>query len=375
MNAPLPDDIESEARTAGFVPQRSFAGFARKVALVAAVVIALLLITVATQVFLVLFMALLVAVLVRSLGGGVAAHTPLSERWAVAVVLLGLAALLAGLIAASAPSLAAQVEELRKTIPTAVERLQTRMERYEWGRATMDAAGNAGEYLPEPEALVRRVAGMFSTTFGAVGALLVVLFLGICLAIEPRTYRDGLLHLVPLPRRARAGVVLDEMRAVLARWLLSISMSMTVVGLLTGIGLWLLGIPMVFVLALLAFLLAFIPNIGPILAAAPAVLIAFTISPAKALHVALLYIGIQTVESYFITPFIERKTVSLPPALTVTVQLLLGLLAGLPGVIVAAPLTAAGMVLVRRLYVEDTLGDRLRDDEEDVKQTRKSRRR
>jgi predicted PurR-regulated permease PerM len=358
MNAPLPDENEHQAPAANPARQRSFADFARKVALVAVVVTALLLITVATQVFLVLFMAILVAVLVRSLSGWVVAHTPLTERWAVGVVLLALMALLAGLVAVSAPSLSTQFDSVRQTIPASFERLQQQIERYEWGRASVAAAGHAGEYLPEPDALVRRVAGVFSTTFGAAGAFLVVLFLGIYMAIEPRTYRRGLLHLVPPSRRARAGAVLDELRAVLKWWLLSILMSMTVVGLLTGIGLWVLGIPMVFALALLAFLLAFIPNIGPILAAAPAVLIAFTISPTKALYVALLYIGVQTVESYFITPFIERKTVSLPPALTVTVQLLLGLLTGLAGVMVAAPLTAAGLVLVRRLYVEDTLGDR-----------------
>ncbi len=356
--------------------RHSFGEFAKRVALVAAVGMALLLLTMATQVFLVVFTAILVAVLVRSLSGWLTGRTPLSERWAVAVVLLGMVALLAGLIALTAPSLTAQVEEMRKTIPTSVERLQKQMERYEWGRATVDtaenAAENADEYLPEPESLARRVAGIFSTTFGALGAVLVVLFLGICMAIEPRTYRDGLLRLVPTPRRARAGKVIEEVRAVLARWLLSISMSMTVVGLLTGIGLWLLGIPMVFALALLAFVFAFIPNIGPIIAAAPAVLVALTISPTKALHVALLYIGIQTVESYFVTPLIERKTVSLPPALTVAVQLVLGLLTGLLGVILAAPLTAAGMVLVRRIYVEDALGDRFPDQERDEAKAKSS---
>jgi predicted PurR-regulated permease PerM len=101
----------------------------------------------------------------------------------------------------------------------------------------------------------------------------------------------------------------------------------------------------------------FHPNLGPFLAAAPAVLIAFSLSPEKALHVALLYLGIQTVESFFITPLIQRKTVLLPPALTGAAQLVLGLFTGLPGIIVAAPLTATTMVLVRRFYVEDTLGD------------------
>jgi predicted PurR-regulated permease PerM len=128
------------------------------------------------------------------------------------------------------------------------------------------------------------------------------------------------------------------------------------------IGLSLLGIPLAFSLAVLAALLDFVPNIGPIIAGIPAVLFAFTQSPTTALHVLLLYVGVQTLESYFITPFIERKTVSLPPALTGTVQLVLALLVGIPGVIVAAPLTAVGMIIVQRLYVEGALGDRLDQD-------------
>jgi predicted PurR-regulated permease PerM len=184
MNAYVPPTSVNPA------PRPDFAAFAKRVALVAAVIVALLLLTMAAQVFLVLLMAILVAVLVRSLSGWVAAHTPLSERWAVAAVLLGMVALLAGLIAVSAPRLNAQVDELRETLPTSVERLQKQMKRYEWGRTTLTAADNAGEYLPEPQALVRRVAGVFSTTFGAVGALFVVLFVGICLAIEPRTHKS-----------------------------------------------------------------------------------------------------------------------------------------------------------------------------------------
>jgi predicted PurR-regulated permease PerM len=121
--------------------------------------------------------------------------------------------------------------------------------------------------------------------------------------------------------------------------------------------LWLLGIPLAFSLGVLASLLTFIPNIGPVLAALPALLLAFVDSPTRALYVALLYLGVQAVESYGITPFIERETVSLPPAVTLATQLALGLLAGFAGVIVAAPLAAVGVVLVQTFYIQDVLGD------------------
>ena len=145
---------------------------------------------------------------------------------------------------------------------------------------------------------------------------------------------------------------------VLRRWLLAKFISMAVVGVLTGIGLWLLEVPLAISLAVLASLLTFIPNIGPVIAAIPALLLAFVDGPSKALSVALLYLAVQTVESYGITPFVERETVALRPALTLSAQLALGLLTGFVGVIVATPLTAVCIVIVQTLYIQDVLGDR-----------------
>jgi predicted PurR-regulated permease PerM len=104
--------------------------------------------------------------------------------------------------------------------------------------------------------------------------------------------------------------------------------------------------------------LAFIPNIGPIISAVPAILIALATSPERAVGVALLFWGVHALEGLFVTPVAERRAVKLPPALTIGVQVLLGLAGGVLGVALAAPLTAAGLVLVRMLYVEDVLGDR-----------------
>lgn len=132
---------------------------------------------------------------------------------------------------------------------------------------------------------------------------------------------------------------------------------MAVIGILTAVGLALLDIPLAVVLALIAALLSFIPNIGPVLSAAPAVLLGLVESPQKALAVAGLYLGIQFVESYILAPIVDRKTIYLPPALTVVTQLTMALVAGLLGVALATPLLAMVVVLVRTLYVEDVLGD------------------
>ncbi len=108
----------------------------------------------------------------------------------------------------------------------------------------------------------------------------------------------------------------------------------------------------------MAALLNYIPNIGPIIAGVPAVGIALLQSPAQALYVLLLYVGLQMIDGYILTPLVDRHTVSLPPALTITMQVVIGVLFGALGLALASPLTAAAMVLVRMLYVEDVLGDR-----------------
>ena len=147
--------------------------------------------------------------------------------------------------------------------------------------------------------------------------------------------------------------VLAAVGSTLRWWLWGKLLGMLVIGVLTTLGLWRLGVPLALTLGLLAALLTFIPNIGPILAVIPAALLD---SPAKALYVLGLYLPIQTVESYLITPLVQRLTISMPSALTITAQLVLGVLLGAMGVVLATPLTAAAVVLMKMLYVEDALG-------------------
>lgn len=132
--------------------------------------------------------------------------------------------------------------------------------------------------------------------------------------------------------------------------------------LLTWAGLSLLGVPLALTLGLLAGLLNFVPNVGPVVAAFPAVLIALTQSPQQALYVFLLYLVLQSVDGYVFTPLVQKRTVELPPALTITAQVLFGVLLGGAGVVLATPLTAATLVLVRMLYVEGADGGETIED-------------
>jgi predicted PurR-regulated permease PerM len=130
------------------------------------------------------------------------------------------------------------------------------------------------------------------------------------------------------------------------------------VGIMTATGLWLLGVEFALVLGILAMLLELVPNLGPVMAAIPALLLASGQGGAQMAYVTLLYFGVQTIESYVLLPLVQQKMVWLPPAITIFAVVLLGMLTGIGGVLFAAPLTVVLMVLIKTLYVEDALGDR-----------------
>lgn len=203
----------------------------------------------------------------------------------------------------------------------------------------------------------RRMTGVLTTTVGTVASAVLVAFLGLFFAAQPRKYHDGLVRLVPPDRRARAREVLGRVGETLRWWLLGKALSMTLVGTLSALGLWLLEIPLALTLGLIAALLGFVPNFGPVIAVVPAALIALSHSAASAGHVLLLYLGIQTVESYVITPLVQQRTVSLPPGLLLGTQVIVGGLLGALGLALSTPMLAVAVVLVDMLYVEDVLHD------------------
>jgi predicted PurR-regulated permease PerM len=134
---------------------------------------------------------------------------------------------------------------------------------------------------------------------------------------------------------------------------------MAINGTLTALGLWLLGVPFAIPLGIIAGLLTFIPNIEPFIAGVPAVLIALSQSPTQALYVLILYHAVQKLDGFVITPLIQQKAVSVPPVLVIASQLLLAVIFGFPGLLLAVPLIAIGFVLVKMIYVEDILDRRV----------------
>ncbi len=184
---------------------------------------------------------------------------------------------------------------------------------------------------------------------------MVVCFVGLYLALDTGLNKRGFVRLFPPGYRARATQILDELGRVLGWWLIGRGISMAATGILTGLGLWLLGIPLALTLALLAAVLTFVPYVGAIVSAIPALLLGLVHSPTMVLYVAILYVVVQLVEGYLLTPLIQQETVALPPALTIASLVLFGALFGPLGLMLGTPLAAVGLVLVRMAYVEDVL--------------------
>ena len=315
-------------------------------------------IVLAADALLLTFACILCAVLLYKLSDILHRRFGLHRKLALTVIVLLLLAIIGLGGWAMAPQIAEQSSKLAKEIPAAVERLQSEV-------AQHPLLKRIASELPPPETIVKQLsnlvpnAGLFFTgILGAVGNVIIILFVGIYFAATPQLYTGSFVRLIPQTRRDRARQVLQELGHTLASWLLGKAASMLIVGIATSVGLSLLGVPLALILGIIAGLLDFIPYLGPIMAGVPAVLLALSISPELALYTVLLFAGIQLVEGYLLQPLIEARAVDLPPALVIVMQLIFGTLFGFAGVALATPLAAGLSVLVRMLYIEDVLGDR-----------------
>jgi predicted PurR-regulated permease PerM len=194
-----------------------------------------------------------------------------------------------------------------------------------------------------------------TATLGVLANALIVVFLGVFFALTPKLYVRGFVALFPPAFRPRLEDILAETATVLRAWLRGQFVAMLTVGLATWLGLLLLGAPLALGLAFLAFLLEFIPVLGPIVAAVPAILVGLSVSPMLGLWVTLLYIVVQQVESYLLLPLVQRWAVHIPPALSLIGILVFGVLFGWVGVLLATPLMVATTVWVRKIYLESIL--------------------
>lgn len=301
---------------------------------------------------LMLFGAVVVASVFRAVADWLCRVTRLPSVAATGLAIVLVLGTIAALGALFGAHIAQQFQTLRDTLPEAWRAFEARVGNF-----------GMGDQFERLVASITTPGGGSLSSFGrtllSIGSgladLVVVIFAGIYLATQPNFYRAGVIKLVPPARRKVAAEAMLESERALRLWLKGQAIAMLVVGLATGIGLWALGMPSALVLGLLAGLLEFIPFAGPIISAVPAILLALAVSPDMALWVGLLYLVVQQLEGNLLSPLVQQYAVDLPGVVLLFSLIGFGILFGTLGVILAAPLAVVTLVLVKRLYVIETL--------------------
>jgi predicted PurR-regulated permease PerM len=318
-----------------------------------------------------------------------------------AFIVLSFFAALYGVGALIAPTISQQASVLKDRLPEAVEQVEEFFERRHGGvfgallgerpvtdsaaadsatraaarAAVQPQADSAGPVAPESplrERLAEQLRGatrylfpFLSSTMAVLAGLAIILFVAIYVAADTQLYHRGLMHLFPHRSRPIAGDVLSEIATQLRKWLTTQLIAMAVIASVSTIVLLVLDVKAAFALGLIAGLLEFIPTVGPILSAVPAIAMGFLDSPEKALYVTIAYIAIQQLEGHILIPLLMKGGMDLPPVLTILAQALMALLFGFLGLMVAVPMLAAVMVPVKMLYVERVVGDDVMQDDDD----------
>ena len=307
-----------------------------------------------SAVWLAAFLAVAFTVALVGLARKLERRWPMGYGVSLAVVVLGIVGLFVGMGFWVGPALLEQFDELTQKVPEALNRGRGWLEQYGWGEALLSRLENADESLGGGS-VVNQVGRWLSTAVGAAGGGLAVLAITLFLSATPEMYERGTRQLFPKRHERRVGEVMHRLAGALRWWTLGQLASMLVTGTLTGLGLWLIGVPLAWVLGLVSGLLAFVPNLGTLAGMALGALMASTQGPSLVLWTIGVYVVVQLIESNVITPMIQQYVVSVPPALLLTFQIAMGLLFGVLGLLVSTPLLVAVMVVVQMLWVRDQL--------------------
>lgn len=300
-----------------------------------------------------LFASIVIGAVFSRLASLIERRMGLRRGLALALAVFGVIALLVGAFALFGTQIAREFDTIRRTIPPAVADVEALLDRYGLGDRARELISSGTSDMSQ---LVSRAGGYLIAAGSGIADFALVLVGAIFLAADPATYRRGLLLLTPARAEAPLSAAIDDAAKGLAGWMTGQALSSLVVGALTWAGLVLLGVPAAGGLALIAGLLDVIPMIGPVIAGIPAVLLAFTVSPASALWTLVLFLIIQQIQGNVLQPMIQKQAVDVPPAILLFAVVAFGLLFGFLGVVLAAPLTVVVFVLVRRLYVNAVLG-------------------
>lgn len=303
------------------------------------------------HVILLVFAAVLISVIFRAVAAPIA-RVGLSPGLALATAVLAIFALFLAALWFFGSRIAVQAEVLAELLPEAWQSLQTRLLALPMGEQILRSISDV---VPDRQAIVSGAGRFIGSVGSAALEIVIVVAAGIFIAAKPRVYRNGVVQLFPSRRQEQIGETMEASGSALRQWLLGQLLAMTVVGALTGVGLWLVGVPSALALGVIAGLADFVPIAGPFAAAIPGLLIALAQGPEQALGALAVYVLVQQLEGNMIAPLVTRHVVSIPPAVTLFALLALAVIFGPTGILLAAPLTVVAFVAIKKLYVRDTL--------------------
>jgi predicted PurR-regulated permease PerM len=322
------------------------------------------------QVLLLIFAAIILAnalnILVKRFS-----RSGMKRPFAVGLSILLLVAVMVGFFWVIVPPFTSQFSQLSRLVPRGIEQLGDWLDSLQ-----AELPPELIEYIPDIDQLIRQLPPLvnqllgggltfFSSSLGVLLNLLLVLVLTLMLLADPKPYRNGFIRLFPSFYRHRVDEILQDCEVSLQGWLVGILFNMVLIGILSFIGLMILGIPLALAQASLAGILTFIPNIGPALSVIPPIAIALLEDPWKAIAVIILYVVIQQVESNFLTPLVMAQQVSLLPAVTLLAQVFFATFFGFLGLLLALPLTVVAQVWLKEVFIEDILDQWCRNTRKD----------
>jgi predicted PurR-regulated permease PerM len=327
-----------------------------------------------------IFAGMLLGVALNAMTNLLGRAVKLSHSLRLTIVCLVLAGLLSGVIFLGGATIAQQATALSDTIKSQLVGVKAFLERngidtsyFELGNATTAASAtsatpgttttpgpapthnlpSAGALASSGGAIVSQTLKLLLGTVSAVGNFFIVLFLGLTFAAQPGVYRSGLLYMAPAQHRPRATVIIDRISETLERWLIAQILTMAAVFLVTWIGLALIGIQGSFILGIQAGLLTFIPTVGALIGGLIVVLASLASGWVAAASAFALFLGIHALESYILTPMLQRQALDIPPATLFAIQILLGVVFGIWGISLALPLMAIVKVLIDHFKADD----------------------
>lgn len=241
-----------------------------------------------------------------------------------------------------------QISQLSDTLPSTIDNAKHWMKQYPGGDKVLNYLNSSGD-SSKTISIVKR---FFSSSFGILSDGYIILLMGLFFTASPLIYKHGVIKILPSSAKNKGEEVLQGIHKLLKNWIKGQLFGFMFIGGLTGIGLWIIGMPLILTLALVAGLMNFIPNFGPLIALVPAVLLALMQGTTTALIVVGIYTGIQIIQTAVTQPLIQQKMVSVPPALLIFGQVAMGLLGGFWGVLLATPVLVILMTLIDKLYIQ-----------------------